>query len=397
MKLRRKIHKISVAALTAGIAVFALVCLFFFFYFDPLVYDQTDNVLAKVGGQLSKTASSSELSVPAVVVTHKKTPEVVKAVYMSSWVAATPNVRERLLKRIEGTEINAIVMDIKDYSGKIIVDIDTPTLGKYHSMEGRVPDIRQFIDYLHKKNYYVIGRISVFQDDFLSRRRPDLAIKRLDNREIWTDKKGIAWLDVSSTEVWDYAVTVAKESYAAGFDELNFDYIRFPSDGNVSNIFYPYYRSNLETKAEALRKFFVYLNAKMKDLGAASSANVFGMVTTNTDDLGIGQVLENAVPYFDYISPMVYPSHYPTGFLNYKKPATVPYEIVKYSMETAASRIVAQGYSPLKLRPWLQDFDLGADYTADMIRAQKRAVYDAGLTSWMMWDPSNVYTIEAYK
>ena len=343
-------------------------------------------------------AKAGQLAVPQVKVTHIKTPQPVKAVYMSSWVASSKEIRQRLLDRIEGTEVNALVIDVKDYSGKIVVNIETPTLGKYGSMEGRVPDIREFIASLHEKNIYVIGRISVFQDDFLSRERPDLALKRLDDKsQVWLDDKKIAWLDVSSREVWDYAVTVSKEAYAVGFDELNFDYIRFPSDGKVSNIFYPYYDETTKTKADALEEFFVYLNAKMKDLGAPSSANVFGMVTTNTDDLGIGQVLEKAAPHFDYLAPMIYPSHYPPGFLNYKKPATMPYEVVKFCMDKASERLVAQGYSPLKIRPWLQDFDLGADYTADMIRAQKQAVYDAGLDSWMMWDPRNVYTIEAYR
>lgn len=313
---------------------------------------------------------------------------------MSSWVAATKNIRERLINNLAGTEINSIVIDVKDYSGAVSMDINTKTAGQ---LSGRVKDLVEFVDYLHQKNYYVIGRISVFQDNLLSRQRPDLALKRLDNGALWTDRKGIAWLDVSAPEVWDYTIAVAKEAHRLGFDELNFDYVRFPSDGNTSNVAYPYSRLSVDTRAEALRKFFVYLNAKMKEIDAPISADVFGMVATNTDDLGIGQVLENAIPYFDYVAPMVYPSHYPPGFLNYKNPASVPYEIVKHSMGVAVTRVVAQGYSPLKLRPWLQDFDLGADYTAEMIKAQKRAVYDAGLTSWMMWDPANIYTVGAYR
>lgn len=394
LRLKKKIHKISIVALTAGIAVFALACFFFFSYFEPFVYDQADSVLAKVGNLTTKTASSSELFVPTIVATHKKTPEAVKAIYMSSWVAATKNIRERLIDSLAETEINSVVIDVKDYSGAVSMDIETKIAGK---LDGRVKDLLEFVDYLHQKNFYVIGRISVFQDNLLSRTRSDLALKRLDNGALWTDRKGIAWLDVSAPEVWDYTIAVAKEAHKLGFDELNFDYIRFPSDGNTTNISYPYSRLGVETQAEALRKFFVYLDAKLKDLDAPISADVFGMVTTNTDDLGIGQVLENTIPYFDYVAPMVYPSHYPTGFLNYKNPASVPYEIVKHSMSVAVARALAQGYSPLKLRPWLQDFDLGANYTAEMIRAQKKAVYDAGLTSWMMWDPSNKYTVEAYR
>ena len=379
-------------AAAAGVAAFGLLFFWFWQSSDAPIYDRGTTGL--VSSDLLAQTTSNQKEEPKLVVTHKKTPTVVKAVYMSSWVAATKNIRERLINNLAGTEINSIVIDVKDYSGAVSMDINTKTAGQ---LSGRVKDLAEFVDYLHQKNYYVIGRISVFQDNLLSRQRPDLALKRLDNGALWTDRKGIAWLDVSAPEVWDYTIAVAKEAHRLGFDELNFDYIRFPSDGNTSNVAYPYSRLSVDTRAEALRKFFVYLNAKMKEIDAPISADVFGMVATNTDDLGIGQVLENAIPYFDYVAPMVYPSHYPPGFLNYKNPASVPYEIVNHSMGVAATRVVAQGYSPLKLRPWLQDFDLGADYTAEMIKAQKRAVYDAGLTSWMMWDPANIYTVGAYR
>ena len=379
-------------AAAAGVAAFGLLFFWFWQSSDAPIYDRGTTGL--VSSDLLAQTTSNQKEEPKLVVTHKKTPTVVKAVYMSSWVAATKNIRERLINNLAGTEINSIVIDVKDYSGAVSMDINTKTAGQ---LSGRVKDLAEFVDYLHQKNYYVIGRISVFQDNLLSRQRPDLALKRLDNGALWTDRKGIAWLDVSAPEVWDYTIAVAKEAHRLGFDELNFDYIRFPSDGNTSNVAYPYSRLSVDTRAEALRKFFVYLNAKMKEIDAPISADVFGMVATNTDDLGIGQVLENAIPYFDYVAPMVYPSHYPPGFLNYKNPASVPYEIVKHSMGVAVTRVVAQGYSPLKLRPWLQDFDLGADYTAEMIKAQKRAVYDVGLTSWMMWDPANIYTVGAYR
>ena len=379
-------------AAAVGVAAFGLLFFWFWQSSDAPIYDRGTTGL--VSSDLLAQTTSNQKEEPKLIVTHKKTPAVVKAVYMSSWVAATKNIRERLINNLAGTEINSIVIDVKDYSGAVSMDINTKTAGQ---LSGRVKDLAEFVDYLHQKNYYVIGRISVFQDNLLSRQRSDLALKRLDNGALWTDRKGIAWLDVSAPEVWDYTIAVAKEAHRLGFDELNFDYVRFPSDGNTSNVAYPYSRLSVDTRAEALRKFFVYLNAKMKEIDAPISADVFGMVATNTDDLGIGQVLENAIPYFDYVAPMVYPSHYPPGFLNYKNPASVPYEIVKHSMGVAVTRVVAQGYSPLKLRPWLQDFDLGADYTAEMIKAQKRAVYDAGLTSWMMWDPANIYTVGAYR
>src|SRR3989344_494239 len=143
------------------------------------------------------------------------------------------------------------------------------------------------------------------------------------------DYKGLSWLDVGAPGVWDYIVLLAKESYALGFDELNFDYIRFPSDGNMKDIYYPW--SDGYEKPEVLREFFSYLHDKLKLVGAVLSADLFGMTTTNTDDLNIGQVLEVALPYFDYIAPMVYPSHYPPTFIGLGNPAAHPYEVVRYS------------------------------------------------------------------
>lgn len=339
----------------------------------------------------------SDLSFPSVVVSHKKTPKEVKAIYMSSWVASSKTAREKMLKKFEGTQINSIVLDIKDNSGEIVIKLNSPILVRYQSDEGRVSDIKEFVDELHSRGYYVIGRIAVFQDNYLTRVRPDLAMRRKDNNELWQDAKGMAWLDVSQQEVWDYTIALASEAYATGFDELNFDFVRFPTDGELSQIRYRNYDPYKETRAEALRKFFVYLHDHIKDIGAPSSANVFGMVTTNDDDLGIGQVMENIAPYVDYVSPMLYPFQYPTGWMGYKKPATVPYKVVKISLDSGIKKIEALGFDKNKIRPWLQDFDLGATYTSSMVKAQHSAVYDTGLNSWMMWDASNKYTLSAYQ
>ena len=345
----------------------------------------------------ASSSSSAQLSFPSIIVSHQATPKPLRAVYMSSWVAGTPEVREKLLERLEGTNINTIVIDVKDSSGKIVVKLNAPALAKYESFDSHVSDIVAFVAELHQKGFYVIGRISVFQDNYLTRRRSDLAIQRLDTGQIWEDKKGLAWLDPSSREVWDYAVVVAKEAYMAGFDELNFDYVRFPSDGELSQMRFPYYDSKKKTKSEVIEEFFSYLHDQMQSIGALTSANLFGMTTTNTDDLGIGQILEKATPYFDYLCPMVYPSHYPTGWRGYKNPAQFPYQVIKISLDSAVKRLNAQGLPAEKLRPWLQDFNLGAIYTASMIKAEIKAVNDTGLDSWLMWDPKNKYTISVYR
>ncbi|MCK4918279.1 MAG: putative glycoside hydrolase [Candidatus Pacebacteria bacterium] len=332
--------------------------------------------------------------------THIKIPEQLKGIYMTSWVAGTKSIRDGLISLMEETEINAIVIDIKDYSGKIAFKVQDEDLIKYDAVENRIPDIKDLIEYLHSKDIYVIGRISVFQDPHLVEKRPDLAVKKSLGGEVWKDYKGISWLDAGSTEVWDYVIALAKESYNIGFDEINFDYIRFPSDGNMNEIYYPLSEDRVTLdpntgKAKVLQEFFAYLNNKMSDTDVVLSADLFGMTTTNSDDLNIGQVLEYALPFFDYICPMVYPSHYPPGFIGLSNPAEYPYEVIKYSMDKAVEKAINASSSPDKLRPWLQDFDLGADYTASMVRKQIQATYDSGLDSWLLWAASNRYTKDA--
>ena len=180
-----------------------------------------------------ETASSSSV----FVATHLPTPEPVRALYMTSWVAGTPRLRERVIKLIEETEANAIVIDIKDDTGKISFAVDDPFLAP--AVERRIPDIRELIARLHEKNIYVIGRISAFQDPHLTATRPEWAVRRASDGEVWTDRKGLSWIDAGTTEAWDYLVALGRAAYEVGFDELNYDYIRFPSDGNMRDIRYP--------------------------------------------------------------------------------------------------------------------------------------------------------------
>jgi hypothetical protein len=315
---------------------------------------------------------------------------------MSSWVAGTKSIRKKIIDVIERTEINAIVIDIKDYTGNISYEPLDESLHAKNTWTRRIADVESLIDELHDKNIYVIGRVAVFQDPFFAKAHPEYAVKKSSDKSVaWADRKGIHWLDAGAEPVWEYAVAIAKDAYAIGFDEINFDYIRFPSDGNMKDIYYPV--SDGKSKPEVLETFFKYLSENLRtgETSIPISADLFGMTTSNTDDLGIGQVLEKALPYFDFIAPMVYPSHYPPTWHGFKNPAEHPYEVIKISMSKAYERAVAMGESPKKLRPWLQDFNLGAQYTPERVRAQITATYDIGLDSWMLWDPANTYTEEA--
>lgn len=331
---------------------------------------------------------------PRFIATHIAAPTQVKGIYMTACVAATPDFREKLVRLLDETELNTLIIDIKDYTGSVSFATEDPLFKNAEEKGCFVPDMREFVERLHSKGIYVVGRITVFQDPLMAMKRPDLAVQKTSDKSVWKDFKGLSFIDVSAREYWDYIITLAKTSYEAGFDELNFDYIRFPSDGNMNDIFYPWSEDRITLdpehgKAQALEDFFAYLANHFAQSGATLSADLFGMTTTNTDDLNIGQVLERALPYFDFIAPMVYPSHYPPRFISLPNPAAEPYKVIKYSLDAAWNR---SSSTPGKIRPWLQDFDLGAVYTAEMVRTQIQATYDAGFSSWMLWDAANTYT-----
>lgn len=351
-------------------------------------------------------------------------PEIIKAIYLTGWSAGNSAKIKYLIDLAKTTEINAVVIDIKDYSGYIAYDSKVPEVEKYNAKEIRIPLINRLIKQLHDEGIYVIARITVFQDPRLSLARPDLTVKSKKTGGPWLDNKKLSWIDPAAKEGWNYNIAIAKEAASRGFDELNFDYIRFPSDGDLSDMNFTFWDKKT-SKSLVMGNFFKTLRQELA--GIKISADLFGLATVNQDDLGIGQVIERAYEYFDYVAPMVYPSHYASGFLGYKNPALYPYEVVKYSLDSAIKRLLNYGKpqtatstasstivsstantsssisqltvgNPLikaKLRPWLQDFDLGADYTASMVKKEIQAVTDSlgdNFSGWMLWNPSNVYT-----
>jgi hypothetical protein len=350
----------------------------------------------------------AEVVPPKPIPTHVSTPTPVRAIYVSSWVASSPKAFARILDILETTEVNAIVLDIKDATGRVSFLTDNEIIAATGSPENRIRNIVEFLNKLHEKNIYVIGRISTFQDPYLTKIKPEWAITRKSDGFVWKDRKGLSFLNPANRDVWDYTVAVAQTSYDVGFDEINFDYIRYPSDGNMAEI--DYQLAEGETRADHIESFFAHLHERLRvESNIPISADLFGLTTTETTDMGIGQVFERAIPYFDYIAPMVYPSHYAKGEYGIPVPAEEPYKIITKALVGAKQKIdtmladpnVPQSFkdriSFSQIRPWLQDFDMGATYDAEKVRAQLQATYDAGLDSWMMWDPRNGYTKEAYE
>lgn len=403
------------------------------------------NTIEYIAPDTSASVTEATSSVPLIeepvdtreVITHVPLPVPVKAIYMTSCVAGTTDFRNRLVALIDTTEINAVVIDVKDYSGTISFPPASPAWKPaWESARCGTSDMKEFIKTLHEKKIFVIARITVFQDPFYAELHPELAVAKASDGSIWRDGKGLSFIDVGAKPYWDHIIELSVNAYNIGFDELNFDYVRYPSDGNMKDITFPNsmkseYGADKQANLEA---FFAYLNEKLDDetlftevrhenTGRPSttpwtSVDLFGMTTTNFDDLSIGQVQDRAAPYFDFVVPMVYPSHYPKTFLGLGNPNDYPYKVVNYAMSSGVKRMTSsttpmEGFlhecigtstpaiysKPVftgdRLRTWIQDFDYGGDYDAADVRAQIQASYDAGVQSWMIWAPSNIYTREA--
>lgn len=400
-------------------------------------HNATTQAAASIESEQGESAPTGPDTRP--VVKHVPLPEQVKNIYMTSCVAGTTDFRDRVIKLIDDTEVNSVIIDIKDFSGTISFPSEQDAWKPaWESARCGTPRMRELVELLHSKNIYTIARITVFQDPFYAPKHPEQAVLRSDATTVWTDHKGLSFVDVAARPYWDHIINLSTEVYNLGFDELNFDYVRYPSDGNMADTYYPQsmageYKGDKQANLEA---FFKYLNEKLdeesrfatyrhENTGRASStpytsADLFGMTTTNFDDLSIGQVQDRAAPYFDFIAPMVYPSHYPGSYLNLGNPNEYPYKVVYHAMKSGVDRMKSDttpmngflherigtsspasyrkpSYGPEKLRTWIQDFDYGGDYDAADVRAQIQASYDAGVMSWMIWAPSNNYTREALK
>lgn len=239
------------------IALFIILVLgvvFYFFIFNKEIkYTNTDSTVSLLGEEnqniniaeneieekiLIEENKNEDKIETEYIVTHIDTPDEVKALYISSWVAGSPKYRDPILKIIDETEINSIVIDIKDSTGRISFKIDDDFIINIGSVENRISDIRKLTSMLHERGIYIIGRISVFQDSYMANKKPEWSIKRLSDGGVWKDKKGLSFLDPANKDVMDYTISIAKASYDLGFDEINFDYIRYPSDGNMKDINY---------------------------------------------------------------------------------------------------------------------------------------------------------------
>ncbi len=312
----------------------------------------------------------------------------VKALYATALTASDPKLLDPLIDTIDKTELNAMVVDLKDSSGHVFYKSQVPLANDIKATDPLL-DPTALVTQLHQHQIYAIARIVIFEDPILAEARPDWAIHDSTSGGLWRTWNGLAWVNAHRSEVWDYNIALAKEAASFGFDEIQLDYIRFPTDGDLSTAEYgvPH---NDETRPQAIASFLQQMYAAIAPTRAYLAADVFGLTVWETGDGQIGQNLETMVKYLDYICPMIYPSHFADGSMGFDNPNDHPYEVILWSLQNGEERIPEQ--TP-KLRPWLQDFSLGEGiaYGPNEVKRQVDATHDAGLTGWMLWNAANVY------
>jgi hypothetical protein len=322
----------------------------------------------------------------------------IKGLYVNAWAFGSRKLWQ-LVRLADETEINALVIDVKDDTGCLLYPSDVPTaqqIGANRCVRAR--DARARLDTLAAHGIYAIARIVVAKDPLLAEGKPQWSVRDRDTGGLWRDRIGSAWVDAHNDSVWIYAAQLAREAVALGFSEVQFDYVRFPDEPRqrMASAIFPARRTG-RTQREAVRDNVALLRNRLKPLGVPVTFDIFGLTASSTGDLGIGQVWEDFINIADVVLPMVYPSHYYRGAFGFASPNGEPYRVVRYALKAALERSRPHPASA-EIRPFLQAFTLGRRrprYTPFEIREQIRAVEDLGLTSWVLWNPRSVYHRDA--
>lgn len=317
-----------------------------------------------------------------------------KGIYLSSYGISSLKLRNSALDLVRNTQINTFVIDIKSDSAMVTHKSAVPLANEIGAQKLVLKkDLPELIAKLHEQGIYTIGRIVTFKDTLLAQAHPELAIKT-SSGQLFRDNEGLAWVDANHKEVWDYNVALAEEAAQMGFDEIQFDYVRFPDKRGLV-----FSKPNTEeNRVAAINGLLITARKKLEPYNVFLSADVFGYVAWNLDDTEIGQRIVDVMQHVDYASPMLYPSGFQFGIPGYRNPVANSHEIVYRSLERARVRA---NVDPVRFRPWLQAFK---DYAFDRrqfgqaeIQEQISAAERFGSNGWLLWNPRNVYVSENIK
>jgi hypothetical protein len=313
-------------------------------------------------------------------------PDEVRGVHVTMALASIPGKIDEYAA-LQGWGLNTIELDVKDENGEVGFASKYAPLAEEIGAAHPYYHPAQVAKLLHARGLYLIGRVVTFEDPILGEKRPDWAIHNSDG-SVWHNNGGLAWTDEYDKRVWKYNVDVAVSAAKAGFDEIQFDYVRFPSDGDLSLIRYPAVRN--EPMSKTIADFLTYATKRLRPLGVRISADVFGLAASH--DLGIGQAPRKISRILDAIYPMVYPSHFGPGEYNIPDPDADPGRTVAFALADFHKQMLGKR---AKLIPWLQDFSLQHTYTIDQVRAQIVSAREAHARGFRLWNASGIYTHDA--
>ncbi|MDO4266413.1 MAG: putative glycoside hydrolase [Eubacteriales bacterium] len=355
--------------------------------------------------QSPETGAAAEAVPETPISLHSETerePVKVKGIYLGANAVGVSDFMDRVITRIDETELNAVVIDVKDDYGRITYAMDdVPLVNEIAAVEVKIGDMPGVIRKLKSHGIYCIARIVALKDPYIAEKKPEWALHLADG-SVFRDGKGDAWVNPYKQEYWDYLVDVARACGALGFDEIQFDYIRFCTERGIDAVVYDAADTKGRDKISIISELVAYMSDKLRAEGLFVSCDVFGtIIGSPIDTQSVGQDYTQMAEAIDYICPMIYPSHYASGNFGLEHPDTEPYACILGALENSRTellRAAEDGKTQAVVRPWLQSFTasyLGAgnyiEYNAETTREQIQAVYDAGYDEWILWSASANY------
>lgn len=357
----------------------------------------------------AEAASEAEPSAAALSIQTipDREPVKVKGIYLGANAVGVSDFMDKVIKRIDETELNAVVIDIKDDYGRITYQMTgVPLVNELEAVQVKVEDMPAVIEKLKAHDIYCIARIVALKDPYIAERKPEWSLHLADG-SLFRDNNGDAWVNPYKQEYWDYLVDVAKAAGEIGFDEIQFDYIRFCTERGIDEVVYDAADTEGRDKITIISELVDYLSEKLRAEGLFVSCDVFGtIIGSPIDAQSVGQDYTAMSEKIDYICPMIYPSHYASGNFGLEHPDTQPYECILGALGRSRTELLKakkEGTEQAVVRPWLQSFTasyLGEGnyikYDAETTRAQIQAVYDAGYDEWIMWSASANYFYDGF-
>ena len=368
---------------------------------DPVVVGPDAGTQAEPNAAKQKAEEEEQQLISEIRISNIPEREATRAkgIYISAYVAGTPALVDNLINEFDRTEANALVIDFKDDFGRVVCETESPLVKQLGSTKVYIEDIAGLMQKLKDHHIYAIARIPAFRDAWLAEAQPDWCVKKADGT-VFQDRDNHAWVNPYKEEAWEYLTEIALEAQKLGFDEIQFDYVRFCTEKGMQDAVFAEEDTKGRSRTEVILDFMEYEYEKLSTAGLFVSADVFGaIINSGVNADSVGQIYGEMAKHLDYISPMIYPSHYSDGNYGIDHPDMRPYDTICAALTESRKELYFAGLDGshvAAVRPWLQDFTASwlknhIPYGGDQVREQIRAVYDCGYDEWLLWDAACTY------